>query len=144
MRAGDFASGLLQSSHNVLAFLALPIIAGRHFGARGNVLLALRLNCNAGFGWAKVKARAKVYVTAAFSLLMTLFGGLYIATLFNRRQVEVMGDLTVNPMPIPDVRMTMGAVSPNTNTEVKGDVGPQSIMGNIAVPQKITRNGKVR
>jgi len=76
--------------------------------------------------------------------LMTLFGGLYIATLFNRRQVEVMGDLTVNPMPIPDVRMTMGAVSPNTNTEVKGDVGPQSIMGNIAVPQKITRNGKVR
>ena len=99
---------------------------------------------NCPVGWAKVKARAKVYVTAAFSLLMTLFGGLYIATLFNRRQVEVMGDLTVNPMPIPDVRMMMGAVSPNTNTEVKGDVDPQSIMGNIAVPQKITRNGKVR
>jgi len=99
---------------------------------------------NCPVGWAKVKARAKVYVTAAFSLLMTLFGGLYIATLFNRRQVEVMGDLTVNPMPIPDVRTTMGAVSLNANTEVKGDVDQQSIMGNIAVPQKITRNGKAR
>jgi len=75
---------------------------------------------------------------------MTLFGGLYIATLFNRRQVEVMGDLTVNPMPIPDVHMTMGAVSLNTNTQDIGEVDPQSIMGNIAVSQKITRNGKVR
>lgn len=99
---------------------------------------------NCPVGWAKVKARAKVYVTATFSLLMTLFGGLYIASLFNRRQVEVMGDLTVNPMPIPNVHMTMGAVSLNANTEVKGDIDSSWTVGNLAVPQKITRNGKAR
>jgi len=98
---------------------------------------------NCPVGWAKVKARTKVYVTAAFSLLMTLFGGLCIASLFNRKPVAVMGDLRVNPMPIPDARMTMGAVS-NTNIQVKNDVDTQWAMGNLAVPQKITRNGKER
>src|SRR3954454_7928386 len=34
---------------------------------------------NCPVGWAKVKARAKVYVTPVFSLMMTLFGGVFIA-----------------------------------------------------------------
>lgn len=98
---------------------------------------------NCPVGWAKVKARAKVYVTAAFSLLMAMFGGLFVVSLFSRRTVPAqVGVLEARPTPTPEVRMTMGAVALNTNTETKGEVDPGWTTGNRAVPVKITRNGK--
>jgi hypothetical protein len=100
---------------------------------------------NCPVGWAKVKARAKVYVTAAFSLLMTLMGGLFVVSLFSSRKTTPMtGEIAVRPTPTPEVHMTMGAVALNTNSNVNHDVDPRWTMGNFAVPQKITRNGKSR
>jgi hypothetical protein len=98
---------------------------------------------NCPVGWAKVKARAKVYVTAAFSLLMTLMGGLFVVSLFSsRKTVPMMGEIVVRPTPTPEVHMTMGAVALNTNSNVGHEVDPRWTMGNFAVPQKIMRNGK--
>src|SRR5438445_4461453 len=59
-RAGHFAAGLLQSPHNALAFLTFPIVAGSHFGAGGDVLLALRLNWSTRFGRTQLKAQLPV------------------------------------------------------------------------------------
>jgi hypothetical protein len=98
---------------------------------------------NCPVGWAKVKARAKVFVTAAFSLIMTLMGGLFVVSLFSRRAVPAQVGV-LEAKPTPEVHMTMGAVALNTNTEVKGGVDPRWTMGNFAVPQQITRNGKTR
>ena len=66
---------------------------------------------NCPVGWARVKQRAKVYVTAAFSLMMTLLGGLFIVSLFGRstKTIEV-GVLTVKPTPTPKTVPLMGAV----------------------------------
>src|SRR5215203_4462612 len=41
-------------------------------------------------GWAKVKHRISVFAAAAFSLLVTLLGGIFIVTSFNRK-MQVMG-----------------------------------------------------
>jgi len=98
---------------------------------------------NCPVGWAKLKARAKVFVAAAFSLVMTFMGGLFVVSLFSRRAVPAqVGVLEAKSTPV--VHMTMGAVALNTNTEIKGDVDPRWTMGNFAVPQQITRNGKTR
>jgi hypothetical protein len=102
---------------------------------------------NCPVGWAKVKARSKVYVTATFSLVMALLSSLFVVSLFSRKTVPAqMGIFVANPTPTPtpEMHMTMGAVAMNTNTEVKGDVDPRWTMGNFAVPQQITRNGKTR
>lgn len=100
---------------------------------------------NCPVGWAKVKARAKVYVTAAFSLIMALFGGLFFVSLFNRRtEPAQVGVLEAKPTPPEILTHTMGAVAINANTDIKGEVDPRSTMENFAVPQKITRNGKIR
>jgi hypothetical protein len=102
---------------------------------------------NCPVGWAKVKARAKVYVTAAFSLVMAMLGSLFIVSLLSRKTVPAeVGVLAAKPTPTPTpkVRMTMGAVANNTNTEVKGDVDQRWTMGNFAAPQQVTRNGKIR
>jgi hypothetical protein len=100
---------------------------------------------NCPVGWAKVKGRAKVYVTAAFSLLMTLMGGLFVVSLFSsRKTVPMMGEITVRPTPTPELHMTMGAVALNTNSNVNHDADPRWTMGGLAAPQKITRNGRSR
>jgi hypothetical protein len=73
---------------------------------------------NCPVGWARVKQRARVYTTAAFSLIMTLLGGLIFVSFFSRqnRPVEV-GVLTVKPTPTPTPGETsiptMGAVAYN-------------------------------
>ena len=73
-------------------------------------------------GWAKVKARAKVYATAAFSLLMTLFGGLFVASLFTRQSRQpIMGDIA-KPTPTPEVEVLTGAIAPRTDTATMGNI----------------------
>jgi hypothetical protein len=100
---------------------------------------------NCPVGWAKVKARAKVYVTAAFSLMMTLMGGLFVASPFSsRKTMPMMGEIVVRPTPTPELHMTMGAVALNTNSNVNHDADPRWTMGGLAAPQKITRNGRSR
>ena len=88
---------------------------------------------NCPVGWAKVKDRVSRVATAAFSLLMTLFAGVGIMSLFskNERQREryEMGDY----------RMTMGAVAisnANVGEEMKG----KPTMGNVAIDITRPRN----
>jgi len=76
---------------------------------------------NCPVGWARVKQRAKVYVTAAFSLLMTMLAGLSIVSLFGRSEnIGEVGVLTVKPTPTPTPAPTavplMGAVSPKRSS----------------------------
>ena len=101
---------------------------------------------NCPVGWAKVKARAKVYVTAAFSLVMAMFAGLFVASAFNRKAAPTMGEIVVKPTPTPTPggQMIMGAIAPNTNTATTGEVDRRWTMGKVAVSQQITRNGKDR
>ena len=70
---------------------------------------------NCPVGWARVKQRARVYTTAAFSLIMTLLGGLVFVSLFSRPSKQaVMGDVVTRPTPTPtpdESHMTMGAIA---------------------------------
>jgi hypothetical protein len=96
---------------------------------------------NCPVGWEKVKARAKVYVTAAFTLVMTFLGGLFFVSLFTRRAMAPeVGKIVVEP--IEKVQPLMGAVAPSANTATMGDVYEVGVMGNYAVPENIRRSGK--
>jgi len=102
---------------------------------------------NCPVGWARVTARAKVVVTAAFALVMAMFGGLFIISVFGGKPAPIMGEIAVTPTPTPTptpkLQMIMGAIA-NRKIEVKGETVPQFTVGKIAVPQQITRNGKDR
>ena len=73
------------------------------------------LTQNCPVGWAKVKQRARVFATAAFSVIMGLLGGLLFVSAFskNSRSVE-MGDLIAYPTPTPREIPLMGAVAAPT------------------------------
>lgn len=71
-------------------------------------------------GWAKLKQRTMVYATAAFSMLMTLFSGILLVSLFSKQKTTI-GQLKISfttPTPMP----LMGAVAINPNV-IQGDVG---------------------
>ena len=72
-------------------------------------------------GWAKFKQRTRLYATAAASLLMALFTGVFFVSLLSRQKTVVVGDMLI---PYPTPQRTMG-VMVNRNAEV---------MGNVAVP----------
>ncbi|MFL6469208.1 MAG: hypothetical protein ACJ72Z_14720 [Pyrinomonadaceae bacterium] len=84
-------------------------------------------------GWAKVKERVSRVATAAFSLLMTLFAGVGIMSLFSKnergRDSYEMGDY----------RPLMGAVS-ISNSETGTLVQGKPTTGNVAVPITRTKN----
>ena len=66
---------------------------------------------NCPVGWARVKQRARVYATAAFSLIMTLLGGLFVVSSFSKQNRATVGVL-VKPTPTPDEsQMIMGAIA---------------------------------
>ena len=83
-------------------------------------------------GWAKVKHRAKVVVTAAFSMLMAMFSGMMIVSLFSKQKATV-GELRIPfTTPTPEPLMGAVAINPNTNTNT-AQKPPQIIQGNFAV-----------
>src|SRR6478672_4270089 len=84
---------------------------------------------NCPVGWAKVKARAKVYVTAAFTLVMTFLGGLFFVTLFTRQKAEV-GTMIVRPQPLT------GAIAIDPGNVTMGKPAYTGVMGNAAFPEK--------
>ena len=81
-------------------------------------------------GWAKVKDRVSRVATAAFSLLMTLFAGIGVVSLFSKnersRDRYVMGDY--QPL--------MGAVA-ISNSDASRPVQGKMTMGNVGI--QITR-----
>jgi hypothetical protein len=88
-------------------------------------------------GWAKVKERTRLIVTAGFSMVMALFTGVLFASFFDR-QKAMMGGVGIDGITVPSLtpQVTMGAVRPT--------------MGNIAVdvpretPNQRFELGKVR
>ena len=105
---------------------------------------------NCPVGWAKVKQRARVVATAAFSLIVGLFGGLFFVAGLRQRQTPEIGKLLVNPFatPTPKEIPLMGAVAitptPTPRKATMGEVArptptPKStpkhdeVMGKIAI-----------
>lgn len=87
-------------------------------------------------GWAKVKQRTKVYATAAFSLLMAIFSGVFFVSLFAKQKATI-GDLRIpytTPTPLPEHTMGAIAVKPNTNSNTAETPRYSPTMGNIALP----------
>jgi hypothetical protein len=84
---------------------------------------------NCPVGWSKVKARAKVYATAAFTLVMTFLGGLFFVTLFTRQKAEV-GTMIVRPQPLT------GAIAIDPGNVTMGKPAYTGVMGNAAFPEK--------
>jgi hypothetical protein len=77
-------------------------------------------------GWAKVKQRSRAIATAVFSLVMSLFTGLLLVSVFSRQEKPVeVGTLipTTTPTPKstpgPEVYRTMGAIAPRSTPEQK-------------------------
>jgi hypothetical protein len=74
-------------------------------------------------GWAKVKQRVSLFAAAAFSLVLSLFGAMFVVSMFNRRTV-VMGKIAprATPTPSPSPEPLMGAIAiERTPREVKGE-----------------------
>lgn len=61
-------------------------------------------------GWAKVKQRVSVFAAAAFSLLVSVFGGIFLMSYFGRR-TEVVGKMIPFATPTPKTVPLMGAVA---------------------------------
>lgn len=86
-------------------------------------------------GWAKIKQRTRVYATAALSLVMALFTGVFFVSLFSKPKLT-LGKLvrlaTPTPMPL------MGAVAerPDSNSNSAQKEKPQTMMGNFVTPVK--------
>ena len=82
-------------------------------------------------GWAGVKQRTKVFATAAFSLFIAIFTGIFFVSLFTSKQVTV-GQLRIPfTTPTPEPRPLMGTmVAPSKRIEET----PKYKMGEMAAP----------
>jgi hypothetical protein len=107
------------------------------------------LTQNCPIGWAKVKQRARVFATAAFSMIVGLLSGLFLVASLRQRSVPEVGKLLVNPFatPTPKYEPLMGAVAVPSPTP-KQKPTPQStpknnndmVMGKIAVRNNDSRD----
>lgn len=89
-------------------------------------------------GWAKVKQRTKVYVTAVASVLMALFTGVLLVSLFSK-QKPLLGELHVpfaTPTPTPDQHV-MGGIGPSP---LMGK--PVAIQGDASIGEPTQKNSK--
>jgi hypothetical protein len=68
-------------------------------------------------GWAKVKQRVSVFAAAAFSLILSLFGAMFVVSYFTRKSV-VMGKMTM-PTPTPKIEPLMGAIAMPSPTPLR-------------------------
>jgi hypothetical protein len=69
-------------------------------------------------GWAKVKQRVSVFAAAAFSLILSLFGAMFVVSTFSRRQV--VGQVAfprATPTPTPRTEPLMGAIALSSSTK---------------------------
>jgi len=81
-------------------------------------------------GWARIKQRTRIIATAAFSLVMALLSGVFIAGLFSKPGVTLGGLKLRIGTHTPE--HTMGNISlppSNTNTAPKKD--PENVMGKM-------------
>lgn len=93
-------------------------------------------------GWAGLKRRTKLIVTAAASLVMALFTGVLFVSLFSKQKATV-GELRF-PFAAPTPERTMGAIAmPPANTNSNAVQGkPNVIQGNVAIDRPRTSDPK--
>lgn len=60
-------------------------------------------------GWARVKQRVSVFAAAVFSLVISLFGAMFVVSYYSRKTV-VMGKIAI-PTPTPKIEPLMGAIA---------------------------------
>ncbi len=72
-------------------------------------------------GWAKVKQKVSIFAAAAFSLIVSLFGAMFVVSSFSRKphRGALMGAIAL-PSPTPSPR-------------------PSVVMGEMAVPDQISK-----
>lgn len=98
-------------------------------------------------GWAKVKARAKVYATALASLIFSFFGALGLVGAFSKsREITTMGAVAVaSPTPKHTPKQTpeplMGEVMTGTPTPTRTPNREETV-GKIALPKNDEREIK--
>lgn len=80
-------------------------------------------------GWAKIKQRAKIFATAAFSLIVGLFSGLLFVSIFSKQKNTNKVFSILLDTPTPDNR-TMGRITAPTPKPTPREI----LMGNITVP----------
>jgi hypothetical protein len=91
-------------------------------------------------GWAKVKQRTKVYVTAFASLIFSFFSAIGLATALNKSDEDVMGDIATSstprrkPTPKNTPQKTMGIMVPTPKQTPTPKEQP--LMGKIAAPKQ--------
>lgn len=95
-------------------------------------------------GWAKVKQRAQMVATAAFSLILSLFGGLLFASFFSKGQKDI-GKFRWIPFttPTPNYERTMGVIAmpsptPKQSPTPRATPGGQKTMGVMVRPERDT------
>jgi hypothetical protein len=93
-------------------------------------------------GWAKVKQRTKVYVTAFASLIFSFFSAIGLATALNKSDENVMGDIAASstprrkPTPKNTPQKTMGIIAPTPKQTPSPTPKEQPLMGKIASPRQ--------
>ena len=95
-------------------------------------------------GWAKVKQRTKVYVTAFASLIFSFFSAIGLVTALNKSAGNEMGDVATSstprrkPTPNNENIKTMGAIAaptPKRTPTPQTTPKEQPLMGKIAPPR---------
>ena len=87
-------------------------------------------------GWAKIKARTKVYATAIASLLVAMFSGVLLVSMFSKNKTSTLGRLPI-PFTTPSPQMMLGAVVSPTRP-LMGEVVQGDISGPSITPKKKT------
>jgi hypothetical protein len=97
-------------------------------------------------GWAKIKQRTRAVATAVFSLVLSLFSGLLLVSVFAKQRVTEVGVLrplsTPTPKPTPKQMPLMGAVAlPSPSPKTTPTPRSSEIMGKIVVrPQTVRQS----
>lgn len=91
---------------------------------------------NCPVGWAKVKQRTRVFATAAFSLIISLFSGLLFVSAFTRSNAISKKLPTPFSTPVPEPLMgAIAAPTPNPKATPKATPKPREIMGEIEMSE---------
>lgn len=78
------------------------------------------LTTNCPVGWAKIKERVSIFAAAALSLVLSLFGTIFVVSMFGRRS-QVVGSLVPVATPTPRPVAVMGNIAMPTPTPNTAD-----------------------
>lgn len=131
-------SGMTKYDAENLLRLSEGRLCVRYFRrADGTVLTA-----DCPVGWARVKQRVSVFAAAAFSLVLSLFGTLFVISAFGSRGA-VMGGISPRPTPTPTPQPLMGDIAEVGVTIRQPDPTPREIKGRSVVGMRTAPTPKL-